>query len=205
MRYDIKVLNKPSNNESRKLVVYIDRVKELSIPMFITSGVGDKQKMYKKHLENTLFNPKDDQRLVKFLVQLHDKAIEMGGLEMICDCKVYNKWHGKVLKEIMEENEEILTSFISYLIPTSANKSMLDENKPSQELPEDLQVPSDMETMPPMTPMSKITLDNLNVPNADQLRALIVQDLENHNSIIEGEIVSKTTDVLEPPPALINI
>ena len=62
-----------------------------------------------------------------------------------------------------------MTSLISYLIPNSENKANLDKEKEGEE---------EVQPVPTMAMGTQTTLGQLNVPGADQLRALIAADME---------------------------
>lgn len=167
MKYDIQVVNKPNKKSMAKLSVFIDRVPELAVPTAIHMSIGNKENMYRKYIEQVIFN-KDDNRLLNILVRIHDKAIEMNGLEIVCNCR-YNKFHANVIKEVLENNSEMFTNLISYIVPDSKNKSVL-ENKDVDETATGTES---------VKMGGKTTLENLNVEGADQLRELIKNTISN--------------------------
>ena len=183
MQYQITTGKKP---EGAKLVVNIDQIPALAIPPAVLVGTGNKTGPYKRFLEKNLFsNP----MVTNTFVKMHDMAITNSGMHLDCKCR-HQKFHAEVLKEIFEEHADTLTSLISYLIPNSENKANLDKEKEGEEVPQ----------TPPMMNMGKqMTLDQLNVPGADQLRALIAADMEKERleaerqpDIVDAEIVSET-------------
>ena len=182
MQYQITTGKKP---DEVKLVINIDQIPFLSIPTAVLVGVGDKGKMYKKFLEKKLFN---DPELTNTFVKLHDMGIENKGMHLHCNC-MFSKFHASVLKEIITENSDTFSSLIPYLVPGSKNGTKPKEEGASE-------VPADMEQM---TMGTQTTLDQLNVPGADQLRALIAADMEKERleaerqpDIVDAEIVSET-------------
>ena len=182
MQYQITTGKKP---DEVKLVINIDQIPFLSIPTAVLVGVGDKGKMYKKFLEKKLFN---EPGLTNAFVKLHDMAIENKGMHLQCNC-MFSKFHASVLKEIITENADTFSSLIPYLVPGSKNGTKPKEEGASE-------VPADMEQM---TMGTQTTLDQLNVPGADQLRALIAADMEKERleaerqpDIVDAEIVSES-------------
>jgi hypothetical protein len=173
--YEIILSNKPL--EDVELSVYVDAVKPLMIPGSVAISVGNKEKMYKNWMTNTLFDSNNKQVLLNFLVHLHDKGIEMKKMNLICRCK-FDKFHSKVIKEVLEENKDTLTSLISYLVPNSANKSMLAE----------------MEANAPKANSSNMTLDDLPASDAAQIRALIQADMKKTR--LEADASSDEVPVL---------
>lgn len=161
MQYNITTGKKPVDT---KLIINIDQIPAFAVPAVVMIGVGNKSISYRKYLEKNLFNMP---MLVNTFVKIHDMAISNGGMHLECKCK--NKFHAQVLKEIFEEQNETLTSLISYFIPNSNNKANLDKEKESEEV---------AEPVPMMTMGTQTTLDQLNVPGADQLRAIIAADME---------------------------
>ena len=183
MQYQITTGKKP---EGAKLVINIDQIPALAIPPAVLVGTGNKAGPYKKFLEKNLFgNP----MVTNTFVKMHDMAITNGGMHLDCKCR-HQKFHAEVLKEIFEEHADTLTSLISYLIPGSENKANLDKEKEGEE---------EVQSAPMMAMGTQTTLDQLNVPGADQLRALIAADMEKERlgaerqpDIIDAEIVSET-------------
>ena len=182
MQYQITTGKKP---EGVKLVINIDQIPALAIPPAILIGTGNKAGPYKKFLEKNLFsNP----MVTNTFVKMHDMAITNSGMHLDCKCR-HQKFHAQVLKELFEEHADTFTSLISYLIPNSENKANLDKEE-GEEVPQS----------PPMMAMgTQTTLDQLNVPGADQLRALIAADMEKERleaerqpDIVDAEIVSET-------------
>lgn len=182
MQYQITTGKKP---EGAKLVINIDQIPALAIPPVILIGTGNKAGPYKKFLEKNLFsNP----MVTNTFVKMHDMAITNSGMHLNCKCR-HQKFHAQVLKELFEEHADTFTSLISYLIPNSENKANLDKEE-GEEVPQS----------PPMMAMgTQTTLDQLNVPGADQLRALIAADMEEERlkaegcpDIVDAEIVSET-------------
>ena len=183
MQYQITTGKKP---EGAKLVINIDQIPALAIPPAVLVGTGNKAGPYKRFLEKNLF---DNPMVTNTFVKMHDMAITNGGMHLECKCR-HQKFHAQVLKEIFEENTDILTSLISYLIPSSQNKANLEKEKEGEE---------EVQAAPMMTMGTQTTLDQLNVPGADQLRALIAADMEKErlgaeqqSDIIDAEIVSET-------------
>ena len=172
--------------EGAKLVINIDQIPALAIPPAVLVGTGNKAGPYKKFLEKNLFgNP----MVTNTFVKMHDMAITNSGMHLECRC-VHRKFHAEVLKEIFEEHADTLTSLISYLIPNSENKANLDKEKEGEE---------EVQPVPTMAMGTQTTLGQLNVPGADQLRALIAADMEEerleaegHPDIVDAEIVSET-------------
>ncbi len=182
MQYQITTGKKP---EGVKLVINIDQIPFLSIPPAVLVGVGDKGKMYKKFLEKKLFN---DPELTNTLVKLHDMGIENNGMHLQCNC-MFSKFHASVLKDVITENADTFSSLIPYLVPGSKNGTKPKEEGASE-------APADMEQM---SMGKQISLDQLNVAGADQLRALIAADMEKErleaegcSDIVDAEIVSET-------------
>ena len=179
MQYQITTGKKP---EGAKLVVNIDQIPALAIPPAILIGTGNKAAPYKKFLEKNLFgNP----MVTNTFVKMHDMGITNGGMHLDCKCR-HQKFHAQVLKELFEEHADTLTSLISYLIPNSENKANLDKEKEGKE---------EVQPAPMMVMGTQTTLDQLNVPGADQLRALIAADMEEERleaerqpDIVDAEI-----------------
>lgn len=183
MQYQISTGKKP---EGAKLVINIDQIPALAIPPVVLVGTGNKAGPYKRFLEKNLF---DNPMVTNTFVKMHDMAITNGGMHLECKCR-HQKFHAEVLKEVFEEHGDTLTSLISYLIPGSGNKANLDKEKEGEE---------EVQSAPMMTMGTQTTLDQLNVPGADQLRALIAADMEEerleaegHPDIVDAEIVSET-------------
>ena len=180
MQYQITTGKKP---EGVKLVINIDQIPALAIPPAVLVGTGNKAGPYKKFLEKNLFgNP----MVTNTFVKMHDMAITNSGMHLDCKCR-HQKFHAQVLKEIFEEHADTLTSLISYLIPGSENKANLDKEK------------EEVQATPMMAMGTQTTLGQLNVPGADQLRALIATEMEKerleaegHPDIVDAEIVSET-------------
>ena len=183
MQYQITTGKKP---EGVKLVINIDQIPALAIPPVILIGTGNKAGPYKKFLEKNLFvNP----MVTNTFVKMHDMAITNSGMHLECKCR-HQKFHAQVLKELFEEHADTLTSLISYLIPNSENKANLDKEKEGEE---------EVQPVPTMAMGTQTTLGQLNVPGADQLRALIAADMEKERlgaeqqpDIVDAEIVSET-------------
>ena len=116
--YDITFSSKPKKD--MPLSVMIDRVPELMVPGAVAISIGNKAVMYRKYLDKTLFDPNNKQRLLNFMVHLHDKGLEHKGMHLVCGCKF--RFHAQVLKEFLIENMEFFGSLISYLVPNSKNK-----------------------------------------------------------------------------------
>ena len=116
--YDITFSSKPKKD--MPLSVMIDRVPELMVPGVVAISIGNKADMYRKYLNKTLFDPNNKQRLLNFMVHLHDKGLEHKGMHLVCGCKF--RFHAQVLKEFLIENMEFFGSLISYLVPNSKNK-----------------------------------------------------------------------------------
>ena len=183
MQYQITTGKKP---EGAKLVINIDQIPALAIPPAILVGTGNKAGPYKKLLEKNLF---DNPMITNTFVKMHDMAITNSGMHLECRC-VHRNFHAEVLKEIFEEHADTLTSLISYLIPNSENNANLDKEKEGKE---------EAQPAPMMAMGTQTTLDQLNVPGADQLRALIAADMEEerleaegHPDIVDAEIVSES-------------
>ena len=183
MQYQITTGKKP---EGAKLVINIDQIPALAIPPAVLVGTGNKAGPYKRFLEKNLF---DNPMVTNTFVKMHDMAITNGGMHLDCKCR-HQKFHAEVLKEIFEEHADTLTSLISYLIPNSENKANLDKEKEGEE---------EVQPVPTMAMGTQTTLDQLNVPGADQLRALIAADMEEERleaegrpDIVDAEIVSET-------------
>ena len=183
MQYNITTGKKP---EGAKLVINIDQIPALVIPPAVLVGTGNKAGPYKKFLEKNLFG---NQMALHSFVKMHDMAITNGGMHLDCKCR-HQKFHAQVLKEIFEEHEDTFSSLISYLIPGSENKANLYKEKEDEE---------EVKPAPMMAMGNQTTLDQLNVPGADQLRALIAADMEEERleaeqqpDIVDAEIVSET-------------
>lgn len=116
--YEITFSSKPKKD--MPLSVMIDRVPELMVPGVVAISIGNKAVMYRKYLDKTLFDPNNKQRLLNFMVHLHDKGLEHKGMHLVCGCKF--RFHAQVLKEFLIENMEFFSSLISYLVPGSKNK-----------------------------------------------------------------------------------
>lgn len=116
--YDITFSSKPKKD--MPLSVMIDRVPELTVPGVVAISIGNKAVLYRKYLDKALFNPDNKQRLLNFMVHLHDKGLEHKGMHLVCGCKF--RFHAQVLKEFLIENMEFFGSLISYLVPGSKNK-----------------------------------------------------------------------------------
>lgn len=182
MQYQITTGKKP---EGVKLIINIDQIPALAIPPAVLVGTGNKAGPYKRFLEKNLFsNP----MVTNTFVKMHDMAITNSGMHLDCKCR-HQKFHAQVLKELFEEHADTLTSLISYLIPNSENKANLDKEKEGEEA----------QPAPMMAMGTQTTLDQLNVPGADQLRALIAADMEKERleaerqpDIVDAEIVSET-------------
>ena len=182
MQYQITTGKKP---EGVKLVINIDQIPALTIPPAVLVGTGNKAGPYKRFLEKNLFsNP----MVTNTFVKMHDMAITNSGMHLDCKCR-HQAFHAQVLKELFEEHADTLTSLISYLIPNSENKANLDKEKEGEEA----------QPAPMMTMGKQMTLDQLNVPGADQLRALIAADMEKERleaerqpDIVDAEIVSES-------------
>ena len=183
MQYQITTGKKP---DEVKLVVNIDQIPALAIPPVIAIGTGDKGKAYRQYLDKKLFN---DPQLTNSLVKMHDMGIENQGMHLQCHPKCrFSKFHAQVLKDIFTEHAETFSSLISYLVPGSKNAT---SKEPSDDVKGD--------GMEQMTMGTQTTLDQLNVPGADQLRALIAADMEKERleaerqpDIVDAEIVSES-------------
>lgn len=129
-RYEITISSKKNQSV---LTVMIDRVPLLMVPGSVAISIGDKAAMYRKYLDKTLFNPDNKQQLLNYMVHLHDKGIEMGGMNLVCGCKF--RFHAVVLRQFIIDNMDTFTSLISYLVPNSTNKSMLASEAGSSAMP----------------------------------------------------------------------
>ena len=98
------------------------------------------------------------------------------------------------------ENAETFSSLISYLVPGSKNGTM--KNAQTTE-PSDAPEVLKGEVMPPepisMSMGNRMTLDQLNVPGADQLRALIMEDMAKE------EAAHKAVQEEKPAPNVVHI
>ncbi len=173
MSYEITLSSRPKGD--KKLTVYCDKVPILMVPGSVAISIGNKEKMYRAWLDKTLFGKDNKQELLNFMVRLHDKAIELGDLELVCYCK-FNKFHNKVLKEFLIDNKDTLTNLISYLVPDSKNKSILEKAK---------------EDTPQMPMMSNATLPPEEMA---QIRDLIRQDIEQ-SKLLENVEDNETQEV----------
>ena len=163
MQYEITTGKTP---EEAKLVINIDRIPFLAIPGVVMVGIGDKSKVYRRYLDKNLFS--GNTQLLNSLVKMHDMAIDNGGMHLQCNCRG-SKFHAQVLKDLIIENADTFTNLISYLIPDSKNKTVVMSTAETD---------SELDTMSVMPPMGQqMTLADLNVPGADQLRSLITADL----------------------------
>ncbi len=181
MQYEITTGKTP---EGAKLVINIDQIPFLAVPGVVMIGVGDKGKRYRTYLDKILFSEKN--QLLHSLVKMHDMAIENGGMHLQCKCQ-FSKFHAQVLKDLITENAETFTSLISYLVPDSKNKAIV--TKPTEASSEGGESGSEAisgELMPPAMQMgNRMTLDQLNVPGADQLRALIAADMAKEAEVAQ--------------------
>ena len=161
-RYEITVSSKPRKDVP--LSVMIDRLPELMVPGHVAISVGNKAVMYRKYLDKTLFDEKNKQRLLNFMVHLHDKGLEVGAMHLVCGCKF--RFHANVLKEFLVENMDTFSSLISYLVPGSKNVSMLtDAAGPS--MPKATLSPEDMAQIQALIDQDKLNVHNVTVEETD--------------------------------------
>ena len=175
--YDITFSSKPKKD--MPLSVMIDRVPELMVPGAVAISIGNKADMYRKYLNKTLFDPNNKQRLLNFMVHLHDKGLEHKGMHLVCGCKF--RFHAQVLKEFLNENMEFFGSLISYLVPNSKNKSAISSEAEASALP-------------------MLSGNTLPAEDMEQIRALIEED--QRNSQKEGNVELVADASICPDPVL---
>ena len=174
--YDITFSSKPKKD--MPLSVMIDRVPELMVPGVVAISIGNKADMYRKYLNKTLFDPNNKQRLLNFMVHLHDKGLEHKGMHLVCGCKF--RFHAQVLKEFLIENMEFFGSLISYLVPNSKNK-VISPDSGAAALP-------------------MLSGNTLPAEDMAQIRALIEADQSSNQE--PAELVADATEC--PDPSLVE-
>lgn len=174
--YDITFSSKPKKD--MPLSVMIDRVPELMVPGVVAISIGNKAVMYRKYLDKTLFDPNNKQRLLNFMVHLHDKGLEHKGMHLVCGCKF--RFHAQVLKEFLIENMEFFGSLISYLVPNSKNKVISSDSEAAA--------------------LPMLSGNTLPAEDMAQIRALIEADQNNNQETME--LVADATEC--PDPSLVE-
>lgn len=177
MSYEITVSNKSKGD--KKLTVHCDKVEALIIPGPVAISIGNKEKIYRDWLDKAMFGSHNKQKLLNFMVRLYDKALELGDMELVCNCK-FNKFHTKVLREFILSNRDTFGSLISYLVPDSKNKSILEASKTNTDTPkeEGNSNPSNFSGRD----LNRFRMSNKTLPahEMDQINELIRQDIEKN-------------------------
>lgn len=102
-----------SPNKETKVEIHLNAVPEFRLPASVLTGIGDKKKRYRAHLDKAF---KELPVLLQKLGNIHLFGLQKGNVALITSPKVKD-FHSYVMKQWLEENREFLDSVMIYLFP----------------------------------------------------------------------------------------